>query len=116
MEKFNILDPFLKTLWFIAVPVSVIFLIQLISIIKGRDNRGILNRSISSGFLGNNESDSFQVWTSRNVVNFLFSFSWSGICFFSYIENIPILLLVAVLVGASFVGLYTLILKSMHIL
>lgn len=112
MEKFNTLDPFLKTLWFIAVPVSIIFLIQLISIFKGK-NKSYGN--FSGSFFGNNERDSFQVWTSRNVVSFLFSFSWSGISFFNYIENITILLLVASLVGASFVGLYILVIKSLHI-
>lgn len=116
MEKFNLLDPFLKTLWFIAVPVSVVFLIQLFIIITGKNKEGYHNSHITGNFFGYNEGDGFQLLTSRNLVNFLLAFSWSGILIFDYINNIIILLSVAALVGASFVGLYYLVMKSLHLL
>lgn len=116
MEKFNTLDPFLKTLWFIAVPVSVIFLVQLYIIISGKNKGSYHKFYIPGNLFGYNEGDGFQLLTSRNLVNFLFAFSWSGVLIFDYIDNIIILLSVAALVGASFVGLYYLIVKSLHLL
>lgn len=94
MEQWwNSLDIFEKTLWSIALPASVFFVIQMFATFLGMDG----NPDVSADFSGNLNSDAdlggpgdtdapgetpFQLFTLRNFINFLLGLGWGGIAFY----------------------------------
>ena len=96
------LDLYLKILWGIAIPFSVIFLIQMIMTFLGMGGAGEIS--------GDADADSdtgmpFQFFTFRNFVNFFLGFSWAGISFYTLIESKVWLTLVSVIVGLALVAI-----------
>lgn len=56
-----------------------------------------------------------QLFSLRNLINFLLGFSWTGISFYSTIGDQPILLIVAsFIVGVLFVVLFFLVIKQVQ--
>lgn len=101
-------EPLLKAFWYIALPVSIFFALQTIATFIG---------------LGDSETDAdsdggdggdmpFELFTLRNLVNFLLGFSWTGISFYNKFENKTILILIAVLVGLTFVAVFFVLIKQ----
>jgi hypothetical protein len=111
MDYFNQLEPTLKTLWFIASPVSLIFLFQTIMTFIGGD----ASDGTEADFDSNLEGDMpFQLFSFRNLINFLLGFSWSGITFFHQISSVGLLLLVSFLIGLAFTAVFVLILIQVN--
>ena len=54
----------------------------------------------------------FEIFTLRNLINFLLGFSWTGISLYDSIENKTILIGISLLVGILFVGVFFLIIKQ----
>ncbi|MBU3660711.1 MAG: serine protease [Flavobacteriales bacterium] len=112
MEFFDSLEPFLRTYWFIALPTSLIFIIQTAMTFIGVD----ASDGLSADFDGNLDGGDapFQLFSFRNLINFLLGFSWSGISFYDVIPNKTILLLVALAVGISFVLVFFYIMRQIQ--
>jgi hypothetical protein len=89
------LDPLLQVFWYIALPVSLIFLIQAIITIVG------LSADTDIDMEG--DLDSMHVFSFRNLINFLLGFSWAGIGFYSAYPSKNIVLIIAILIGLAFV-------------
>jgi hypothetical protein len=102
MEFFSNLDPFLKVFWFIAIPASVIFLIQTIMTFAGVDSHDGLSADFDSDF--NHGDTPFQLFTFRNLINFLLGFSWTGISFYGTFSNKTLIVALAIAIGSAFVG------------
>lgn len=100
----------LKTFWFIAIPSSLIFLIQAIMTFIGADTFDNLDLEIEM----DSESSDFQYFSFRNLINFLLGFSWTGIALFPIWNNIVFLVLISLLVGLGFVYLYFIIIKQIY--
>jgi membrane protein implicated in regulation of membrane protease activity len=110
MEILENLDPILKTFWFIAIPTSVIFLLQTILTFVGADATDGTGADFD-GDLGDTDAP-FQLFSLRNLINFLLGFSWTGISFYTTISNKALLLVVALAVGLLFVYLFFLIIQQ----
>jgi len=80
MEFLADADIYLKTFWYIALPVSLFFLIQTIMTVvgAGHGDTDVDTHSFDSPM---------ELFTLRNMVNFLLGFSWGGISFYSTISN-----------------------------
>ena len=113
MEFLQTLDPLLKTLWFIALPVSLIFLIQVIMTFIGMDATDGIHADFA-GDMDASDHGSFQLFSFRNLINFLLSFSWSGITLYNTIGNTTVLILLAFLIGSSFVALFFFVMRALH--
>ena len=90
------LDVYLKIMWGIAIPFSVIFVIQMIMTFLGMGDHGEISGDADV------DSDSampFQFFTFRNFVNFFLGFSWAGISFYNVIDSKVWLSLLCVFVG-----------------
>jgi len=112
MNFFNTLDPVLKTLWFIALPASLIFIIQGIMTFVGVDATDGLDADFDSDL---SDGDStFQLFTFRNLINFLLGFSWTGISFYQLIDNKLILGLLSFGIGAAFVVGFFVIIRQIE--
>lgn len=98
-------DIYLKTFWYIALPVSLFFIIQTIMTVMGAGD--------SDADVDTHSFDSpMELFTLRNMVNFLLGFSWGGISFYSTIGNKPLLVVVAILIGLSFVAMFFYLIKQ----
>lgn len=112
MEILESLPPLLKMFWFIAIPVSVVFLIQTIMTFVGADTADGLSADFDSD-LSHGDAP-FQLFSLRNLINFLLGFSWGGISFYSTIANSTILILVALAIGISFLVLFFIIMREIQ--
>ena len=112
MEIVENLDPILKTFRFIAIPTSVIFLLQTILTFVGADATDGTGADFD-GDLGDTDAP-FQLFSLRNLINFLPGFSWTGISFYTTISNKALLLVVALAVGLLFVYLFFLIIQQIN--
>ncbi len=104
------MEPPLRALWYIALPTSLIFLLQTILTFIGSDS----GDGINADFDGNLEGAEapFQLFTLRNLINFLLGFSWTGITFYHSIGNYTLLILLATVVGLGFVWLFFAIIRQ----
>ncbi|QEC44834.1 NfeD family protein [Pseudobacter ginsenosidimutans] len=110
MELLDNLTPLLKMFWFIAIPVSVIFLIQTVMTFVGADATDGLDADFDSNLHGGDTP--FQLFSFRNLINFLLGFSWGGISFYGTISNPTLLVIVALIIGISFLFLFFLIIRQ----
>ncbi len=111
MDFFSSMEPLLKMFWFVALPASVIFLIQTVMTFIGANSMD----GIDADFNGNFDSTDapFQLFSLRNLINFLLGFGWAGVSFYKLIPNPVLLILVAALTGIIFVTLFFLIIKQL---
>ena len=75
------LDPFMQSLRGIAIAASAVFIIQSIMTFVGMDSEtnfdGDFDGDMSADGAG--ESTPFQLFTFRNLINFMLGFSWTAI-------------------------------------
>ena len=104
MEFFSSMEPFLKGFWFIAIPVTLIFIIQTIMTFIGANASDGLEADFDGDFSGDDAP--FQLFSLRNLINFLLGFSWTGISFYELISNKIILTVFAFVIGCLFVYIF----------
>lgn len=109
---FENLDPLLRIFWFVALPTSLIFVIQTIMTFVGVDATDGLEADFD-GDISHSDAP-FQLFSLRNLINFLLGFSWTGISSFNTIDNKPLLIGISVLVGAVFVYFFFIIIKQVQ--
>jgi hypothetical protein len=107
MEFLEGLDPLLKSYWYIALPTSLFFLLQTIMTFIGLSGG---ETDIDSD--GGDTDLPFEIFTLRNLINFLLGFSWTGISFYDSIENKAVLIAISVVVGIVFIGLFFILIKQ----
>jgi hypothetical protein len=104
MELLNNLEPLLRTFWYVAIPTSIIFTIQTILTFVGADSSDGLDADFNGDF--SNVEAPFQLFSLRNLINFLLGFSWTGISFYTTIQNKTALIAFALAIGCTFVFLF----------
>lgn len=92
-----------KVVWAIAIITSIVFLVQTVLTFVGMDSGADFEMDMDGDFEG--VDSPFQLFTFRNLINFLLGFSWSIISLRSLINSDIILVLVAALIGAALVAL-----------
>jgi len=112
MEFFDSMEPLLRTFWYIALPATLIFLIQSVMTFMGMDGHDGVDADFDSNLSGTDAP--FQLFSLRNMVNFLMGLGWGGICFYGFIENKVLLTLVALIVGCIFVALFFLAIRQIQ--
>ncbi len=112
MELLDSLEPLLRMFWFVAIPASVIFLIQTIMTFVGADAMDGTGADFN-GDLGHTDAP-FQLFSLRNLINFLLGFSWTGISFYHTISNPTLLISISLAVGLLFVYIFFLIIRQIQ--
>lgn len=107
MEFLEGLDPLLKSYWYIALPTSLFFLLQTIMTFIGLSGG---ETDIDSD--GGDTDLPFEIFSLRNLINFLLGFSWTGISLYDSIENKAVLIAISVVVGIVFIGLFFILIKQ----
>lgn len=103
-------EPLLKGFWYVALISSTIFLLQtILTFVGGHDTDGL-----SADFDGNLDhvDAPFQLFSFRNLINFLLGFGWTGVVFYETISNRIILVALAAIVGCVFVMLFFFLIKQ----
>ena len=95
----NSLEIMQKLLWCIAGASTLIFVVQAVLTFIGMDSDSGLDTD-TDGF----EGHPFQLFTFRNLVNFLLGFSWCGLVFYHSVENLFLLALISTLFGCFLVA------------
>lgn len=111
MDFLNQLDPLQKLFWYIALPASLIFLIQSVLTILGTDAGDGTSADFDSDLQG--DSEPFQLFSFRNLIHFLLGFGWSGVAFSPEISSLWLLLLTTTAIGAAFVAVFFLIIRQL---
>lgn len=113
MEFFNHLDPLLRTFWYVAIPSSLIFLMQTILTFLGATHGDGGDVDFDSH---DHPSDGagFQYFSFRNLINFLLGFGWAGVSLYSTVHNSYLLIIIALTVGVFFVWLFFLLVKQLQ--
>lgn len=114
MDTFSDLDPLLRIFWFIAIPVSIIFIIQTIMTFMGGDASDGLDADFDGDMSHDGGDGPLQIFSLRNLINFLLGFSWAGIAFFRTIESPGLLVALALIVGLVFFFLFFFIIKQLQ--
>ena len=112
MELLNNLEPLLRTFWYVAIPTSILFTIQTILTFVGSDSADGLSSDFDSDF--SHTEAPFELFSLRNLINFLLGFSWTGISFYTTITNKSVLIAFAVAIGCAFVFLFFLLIKQIQ--
>lgn len=111
MELLESLPVLLKSFWYIAIPTSLIFIIQTIITFSGLD----VADGFDTDFHADAHDGDFQLFSLRNLINFLLGFSWTGISFYSTIGDKPLFLIIAsFVVGVLFVLLFFFVIKQVQ--
>ncbi len=111
MEILNSLEPLLRIFWFISIPASLIFIVQTILTFVGADATDGLNADFEGDLDGADAP--FQLFSFRNLINFLLGFGWSGISFYGFIQSKILLIIIALVIGCLFVLLFFVIIKQL---
>lgn len=112
MDALQNLEPLLRVFWYLALPVSLIFLIQTVMTFIGSDAGDGVDADFD-GDLDGVEAP-FQLFTFRNLINFLLGFSWTGISFYGLIANRPVLVVLSVVVGVLFILIFFAVIKQIQ--
>ena len=125
IEWFQTLPPYMRVYWMIAIAASIVFLIQMTLTLLGlgdTDAGGDIGDLDTGGAdLGDGNGDTMdtggaiQLFTIRNLVNFLLGVGWGGVCLSGLMGNRFMLALAAILCGcimvAAFIIMYRQLMK-----
>ena len=123
-EWYNALPSALQVYWVVALITSMVFLIQMVLTFIGiGDADTDFDLGDGADFGGDADfSDgdtldtggAMQLFTIRNLINFLLGLGWGGVCLYSVIPNTLLLALVSILVGLLFVYIFLIIYKQLR--
>ncbi len=103
------LEPALRAYWTIALLTTLVFAIQMVLTLIGiGDTDGGMDADTDFGDADTtgdtmDTGGAIQLFTIRNMVNFLLGIGWGGVCFYSSIPNKFLLAIVALICGALMV-------------
>ena len=100
----------MKILWGVTLSASLIFLIQSILTFIGADSDSSgIDTDFDTGFDSEAADAAVEggnnLYTFRNLINFLLGFGWSAILLQDKITSIPLLIIVSAAIGAGLVAL-----------
>ena len=114
---FNALDPSMRIYWGIAIFASLVFLIQMIMTFIGIGDADGADADFDLGSDADGDTldagGTLQLFSVRNIINFLLGIGWGGVCFSQSIHNTTLLALVALLTGCLFVGVFILMFRQL---
>lgn len=115
------LTPIMKVLWAVTLAASLIFIIQSVMTFLGADTEGIDSPDGLDGVDGIDGVDGADgvdapatganLYTFRNLVNFLLGFGWTAILLQGSVKSVGLLLVVSVFVGVGLVAVVMLLFK-----
>ena len=97
------LSTFDKAIWLLTVPVTVIFIIEMILTFAGMNSNGDLDADFDGDLDADSGGQPFQLFTFRNFINFFLGFGWTVIALKGTIESEFLLVVAGVISGVILV-------------
>ena len=101
-EWWGAMDALMRSVWCVAFVTSLVFIIQTIMTFMGMDSDGGMDVDIDS--VDSGDHGPFQLFTFRNLVNFLLGTSWAIIAFEGVFSSNALWIVVSVAVGVLLVA------------
>ena len=114
-EWWTSLDLFMKILWCIAIASSLIFIIETVLTFIGADVEMDMDTDFDMPDGGFEGDPSMNLYTFRNLVNFLLGMSWTAILLNGQIASKALLMAIAFAVGAILVFAVMMLVSCMSI-
>ena len=118
-DWYQSLHPMLKVYWTIAILASLVFIIQMVLTFVGiGDSDGDASFDTDAASVGDTDGDTLgtggamQLFTLRNLVNFLLGIGWGGVCLWGVSANKSLVALMAILCGAAMVALFVVMFRQ----
>lgn len=110
MDFFVGMSTLQQSFWWVAIIASLIFMVQLIFTIIGTD----FTDGLHADFDGDLDAvhGPFQLFSFRNLINFLMGFGWTGVAFYHSFQNQMLLVILAAIVGCLFVVIFFIVIKQ----
>jgi hypothetical protein len=102
---FTEMDFLLRIFWFIALPATLIFAIQLVLTFVGTDAHDGMSADFD-GDIGHDTGGPFQLFSFRNLINFFMGFGWGGIAFYEVLDSPYMVIAAATITGLAFVAMF----------
>ena len=112
-EWWTSLDLFMKILWCIASASSLIFIIETVLTFIGADVEMDMDTDFDMPDGGFEGDPSMNLYTFRNLVNFLLGMSWTAILLQEQIASKALLMIIAFAVGALLVFAVMMLFKGL---
>ena len=112
-EWWTSLDLFMKILWCIAIASSLIFIIETVLTFIGADVEMDMDTDFDMPDGGFEGDPSMNLYTFRNLVNFLLGMSWTAILLQEQIASKALLMIIAFAVGALLVFAVMMLFKGL---
>ena len=112
-EWWTSLDLFMKILWCIAIASSLIFIIETVLTFIGADVEMDMDTDFDMHDGGFEGDPSMNLYTFRNLVNFLLGMSWTAILLQEHIASKALLMIIAFAVGALLVFAVMMLFKGL---
>lgn len=112
-EWWTSLDLFTKILWCIAIASSLIFIIETVLTFIGADVEMDMDTDFDMPDGGFEGDPSMNLYTFRNLVNFLLGMSWTAILLQEQIASKALLMIIAFAVGALLVFAVMMLFKGL---
>jgi hypothetical protein len=111
MQFFDAMDPVLRAFWYIALPASLLFIGQTVLTFMGADATDGVDADFDSNLSGTESP--FQLFSFRNLINFMLGFGWAGIALYNSVASTAVLVLLAIIAGSAFVWMFFIIIKQL---
>lgn len=110
-DFFSSMDSVERFYWYLALISSLIFIIQTAMTFLGADT----DTGLDADFDGNLDVGDypFQLFSLRNLVNFLLGLGWGGASLYPVFDNKVVVAIIAVLIGLAFIGIFFFIMRTM---
>lgn len=108
IEWWAALSTAMKVLWGVTLAASLIFIIESILTFIGADGSSDFETDIDMDMDGDFSADpagGANLYTFRNLVNFLLGFGWTAILLQGKVQSTALLLVIAAVVGVALVAL-----------
>lgn len=112
-EWWTSLDLFMKILWCIAIASSLIFIIETVLTFIGADVEMDMDTDFDVPDGGFEGDPSMNLYTFRNLVNFLLGMSWTAILLQEQVASKALLMIIAFAVGALLVFAVMMLFKGL---
>ena len=112
-EWWTSLDLFMKILWCIAIATSLIFIIETVLTFIGADVEMDMDTDFDMPDGGFEGDPSMNLYTFRNLVNFLLGMSWTAILLQEQIASKALLMIISFAVGALLVFAVMMLFKGL---
>ncbi len=98
------MDLLMKSVWCVAFVTSLVFIIQSVMTFSGMDSDGGMDVNVDMDGADGGDHGPFQLFTFRNLVNFLLGTSWAMIAFNGVFSSNGLWVAVSIIVGVLLVA------------